>query len=50
MQEVRGADADALTEQLLVWRLPVSVLADWLEVGPCHSALRAFSATATASC
>ena len=24
MQEVRGADADALTEQLLGWRLPVS--------------------------
>ncbi|HVE90339.1 MAG TPA: outer membrane lipoprotein LolB [Burkholderiaceae bacterium] len=31
MQEVRGADADALTEQLLGWPLPVSGLADWIE-------------------
>lgn len=34
MQEVRGADADALTEQLLGWRLPVSGLADWIESRP----------------
>ncbi|HZA96706.1 MAG TPA: outer membrane lipoprotein LolB [Burkholderiaceae bacterium] len=34
MQEVRGADADALTEQLLGWRLPVSGLADWIEGRP----------------
>lgn len=31
LQEVRGPDADALTEQLLGWRLPVSGLADWME-------------------
>ena len=34
MQEVRGSDADALTEQLLGWRLPVSGLADWIEGRP----------------
>jgi outer membrane lipoprotein LolB len=34
MQEVHGADADALTEQLLGWRLPVSGLADWIEGRP----------------
>lgn len=34
MQEVRGTDADALTEQLLGWRLPVSGLADWIEGRP----------------
>ena len=34
MQEVRGADADAVTEQLLGWRLPVSGLADWIEGRP----------------
>ncbi len=31
MQEVSGPDADALTEQLLGWRLPVSGLVDWIE-------------------
>jgi outer membrane lipoprotein LolB len=34
MQEVRGTDADALGEQLLGWRLPVSGLADWIEGRP----------------
>jgi outer membrane lipoprotein LolB len=34
MQEVRGADADALSEQLLGWRLPVAGLADWIEGRP----------------
>ncbi len=34
MREVRGTDADALTEQLLGWRLPVSGLADWIEGRP----------------
>jgi outer membrane lipoprotein LolB len=34
MQEVRGPDADALTEQLLGWRLPVTGLADWIEGRP----------------
>jgi outer membrane lipoprotein LolB len=34
MQEVRGADADVLTEQLLGWPLPVSGLADWIEGRP----------------
>ena len=34
MQEIRGADADALTEQLLGWTLPVSGLADWIEGRP----------------
>ncbi|MDQ3447109.1 MAG: outer membrane lipoprotein LolB [Pseudomonadota bacterium] len=37
MQEVRGADADALTEQLLGWPLPVSGLADWIEGRPAPS-------------
>ena len=32
--ETRGPDADALTEQLLGWRLPVSGLADWIEGRP----------------
>jgi outer membrane lipoprotein LolB len=30
LQETRGPDAEALAEQLLGWRLPVSGLADWL--------------------
>lgn len=34
MQAVQGPDADALTEQLLGWRLPVSGLADWIEGRP----------------
>lgn len=34
MQEVRGTDAEALGEQLLGWRLPVSGLADWIEGRP----------------
>ena len=34
MQEVRGADADALTQQLLGWPLPVSGLVDWIEGRP----------------
>jgi outer membrane lipoprotein LolB len=34
MAETRGPDADALTEQLLGWRLPVSGLADWVEGRP----------------
>jgi outer membrane lipoprotein LolB len=34
MQEVRGADADALTQRLLGWPLPVSGLADWIEGRP----------------
>ena len=34
MQDVRGADADALTEQLLGWRLPVTGLSDWIEGRP----------------
>lgn len=34
MQEVRGADPDALTEQLLGWRLPVSGLTEWIEGRP----------------
>jgi outer membrane lipoprotein LolB len=34
MQELRGPDADDLTEQLLGWRLPVGGLADWLEGRP----------------
>lgn len=37
MQEVRGADADALTEKLLGWPLPVSGLADWIEGRPVPS-------------
>lgn len=34
MQELRGPDAEALTEQLLGWRLPVGGLADWIEGRP----------------
>lgn len=34
MREARGPDADALTEQLLGWRLPVSGLPDWIEGRP----------------
>jgi len=34
MQEARGPDADALAEQLLGWRLPVSGLSDWIEGRP----------------
>ena len=34
VQEVRGPDADALAEQLLGWRLPVSGLPDWIEGRP----------------
>ncbi|MBC8118324.1 MAG: outer membrane lipoprotein LolB [Burkholderiaceae bacterium] len=34
MREVRGPDADAITEQLLGWPLPVSGLTDWLEARP----------------
>jgi len=34
MHEVRGPDADALGEQLLGWRLPVSGLPDWIEGRP----------------
>jgi outer membrane lipoprotein LolB len=34
LQEVHGADAEALTEQLLGWRLPVSGLSDWIEGRP----------------
>lgn len=37
MQEVRGPDADALTEKLLGWPLPVSGLADWIEGRPVPS-------------
>jgi len=34
MQEMRGPNADVLTEQLLGWTLPVSGLADWIEGRP----------------
>ena len=34
MQEVRGADADMLTQQLLGWPLPASGLVDWIEGRP----------------
>ncbi|MBA2411964.1 MAG: lipoprotein localization factor LolB [Burkholderiaceae bacterium] len=34
MHEVRGPDADAITEQLLGWPLPVAGLADWIEGRP----------------
>lgn len=34
VQEIRGTDADALTEQLLGWRLPVSGMSDWIEGRP----------------
>ncbi len=37
LQEVRGPDADALTEQLLGWRLPVNGLPDWIEGRPAPS-------------
>jgi outer membrane lipoprotein LolB len=37
MQEARGSDADALAEQLLGWRLPVSGLPDWIEGRPVPS-------------
>lgn len=37
MQDARGPDADALAEQLLGWRLPVSGLADWIEGRPVPS-------------
>ena len=37
MQEARGPDADALAEQLLGWRLPVSGLSDWIEGRPVPS-------------
>ena len=37
MQETRGSDADALAEQLLGWRLPVSGLPDWIEGRPAAS-------------
>lgn len=34
MREVRGPDADAITEQLLGWPLPVAGLTDWIEGRP----------------
>jgi outer membrane lipoprotein LolB len=34
MRDARGPDADALAEQLLGWRLPVSGLPDWIEGRP----------------
>jgi len=34
MREMQGPDADALTEQLLGWPLPVSGLTDWIEGRP----------------
>jgi len=34
MREVHGPDADAITEQLLGWPLPVSGLTDWIEGRP----------------
>ena len=34
MREVRGPDADAITEQLLGWPLPVSGLTDWIQGRP----------------
>ena len=34
MREVTGPDADAMTEQLLGWPLPVSGLTDWIEGRP----------------
>lgn len=34
LQETHGPDAEALAEQLLGWRLPVSGLPDWLEGRP----------------
>ena len=37
MPEARGPDADALAEQLLGWRLPVSGLPDWIDGRPVPS-------------
>lgn len=37
MRDARGPDADALAEQLLGWRLPVSGLPDWIEGRPVPS-------------
>lgn len=37
MQEARGSDADALAEELLGWRLPVSGLSDWIDGRPVPS-------------
>lgn len=37
MQDTRGPDADALAEQLLGWRLPVSGLSDWIDGRPVPS-------------
>ena len=34
VDEVQGPDADALTEQMLGWRLPVSGMSDWIEGRP----------------
>ncbi|MGB3428623.1 MAG: outer membrane lipoprotein LolB [Burkholderiaceae bacterium] len=34
VNEVQGPDADALTEQMLGWRLPVSGMSDWIEGRP----------------
>jgi outer membrane lipoprotein LolB len=34
IEEVQGLDADALTERMLGWRLPVSGIADWIEGRP----------------
>jgi outer membrane lipoprotein LolB len=34
VEEVQGRDADALTERLLGWRLPVSGMPDWIEGRP----------------
>lgn len=31
LEEMRGDNADALVEQLLGWRLPISGLSDWIE-------------------
>ena len=34
LNEVRGPDADALTEQMLGWRVPVTGMSDWIEGRP----------------
>lgn len=34
VEAVQGPDADALTERMLGWRLPVSGMADWIEGRP----------------
>jgi outer membrane lipoprotein LolB len=34
VDEVRGPDADALTEQMLGWRLPVNGMSEWIEGRP----------------